>query len=136
MSTEYPNPWDHPRGIPNATSESTKPQAPWGAEEPWVGQYGSRPQSGAPQPMAPPPPYASTQHLPPYNVLSIIAFVTAFVLPGIVPVVLGHLARGHIRHSGERGASLALAALILGYLTIAFTVLGVIGLVMYTSAIY
>lgn len=53
---------------------------------------------------------------PPTNTLSIIAFVSVFVLPCLVPVVLGHISLAQIKQSGEGGKGLAIAALILGYL--------------------
>lgn len=50
---------------------------------------------------------------PPTNQLAIVALVAAFVLAP-VGLVLGLLARGQIRRSGEQGDGLALAAVIVG----------------------
>jgi len=61
--------------------------------------------------------------VPGYNVLAIIAFVAAFVVPLILPIVLGYIARGQIRRTGEQGAGLALAAIILGWIFTGFFVL-------------
>ena len=77
-----------------------------------------------PQPPYPPyqqpyPPYA-----PPTNGLAIAALVCGvggFVvgLSFIPAIICGHLARRQIRQTGEQGAGMALAGLILGYVGIA-----------------
>jgi len=45
-------------------------------------------------------------------------FVCPFV-GGVVAVILGHVARGQIRRTGEGGGGLAIAGLILGYFHVA-----------------
>src|SRR5207248_3054238 len=74
-----------------------------------------------PQPyeQAPPP---ATYGQPPLNslaVVSIAAAISAYIIThfigAIVAIVTGHMARGQIRRSGERGAVLALVGLVLGY---------------------
>ena len=72
----------------------------------------------APYPFAPPAP-------PRTNVLAIISFVAAFVVP-IAAIVLGHISMSQLRTSGEQGRGLAIAGLVLGYVFTAFTVLFVI----------
>ena len=47
-------------------------------------------------------------------------------LATIPAVVLGHMARGQIRRTGEQGAGMALAGLILGWIGVGFTVLVVV----------
>jgi hypothetical protein len=54
--------------------------------------------------------------------LAIAAFGFAFAFPP-VGIILGHLARADIRHTGEQGAGLALFALIWSYLAVAFIVI-------------
>lgn len=51
--------------------------------------------------------------------LSIFAFISAFILPFVVPVILGHISLKQIKRSGESGRGLALAAVIIGYVEIA-----------------
>jgi Domain of unknown function (DUF4190) len=68
-------------------------------------------QPGVP-PMTPAPVYVS---MPPTNGMAIAALVLAFVFFPL-GIVLGHVARGQIKRSGEGGRGLATAALILGYL--------------------
>jgi peptidyl-prolyl cis-trans isomerase B (cyclophilin B) len=54
--------------------------------------------------------------------MAIAALVLAFVFFPL-GIVLGHLARGQIKRSGEGGRGLATAALILGYLQVAAIVM-------------
>jgi hypothetical protein len=82
-----------------------------------------------PQPTYPPyqqpyPPYAAYPPAPPTNGLAIAALVCGvggFVigLSFIPAIICGHIARRQIRQTGEQGAGLALAGLILGYVGIA-----------------
>lgn len=53
--------------------------------------------------------------------------VFSFGITSIPAVVLGHVARGQIRRTGERGGGMATAGLVLGWLGIAFLVLIVAG---------
>ena len=62
---------------------------------------------------------------PPTNGMAIAAFVMVFVFFP-VGIVLGHVARGQIKRTGEGGKGLATAALILGYLQIA-VIVGILG---------
>ncbi len=56
-----------------------------------------------------------------------IAQFFGFWLLGTIPaVVLGHIARRQIRQTGEQGAGMALAGLILGYVGLALSVIAVI----------
>ncbi|MBX3099213.1 MAG: DUF4190 domain-containing protein [Salinibacterium sp.] len=55
------------------------------------------------------------------NTLAILSLVAAFVASG-VGVVLGFVALGQIRRSGEAGRGLAVAAIIAGLLVTAFFV--------------
>jgi hypothetical protein len=48
-----------------------------------------------------------------------LAEIFTFGLAAIPAVILGHIARGQIRQTGERGDGMAIAGLVLGYLGIA-----------------
>jgi hypothetical protein len=78
--------------------------------------------SGPGGPAAMPMPYAgayySPQLAPRTNGFAVGALVCGIVpfFGGIPAVILGHVARGHIRRTGERGDGMAVAGLILGYL--------------------
>ncbi|MEQ1737918.1 MAG: DUF4190 domain-containing protein [Rhodoglobus sp.] len=50
----------------------------------------------------------------PTNVLAIIALVAAFVFP-LAGIVIGHIALGQIKKTGESGHGLAMAGTVLGY---------------------
>jgi len=51
------------------------------------------------------------------------------VFLGIPAVILGHAARGQIRKSGERGDGMAIAGLVLGYLSVTLWVLIILVLI-------
>ena len=71
------------------------------------------------QPSGPPPPiYVS---VPPTNGMAIAALILVFLFYP-VGIVLGHVARGQIKRTGEGGRGLATAALVIGYLQLALTV--------------
>jgi hypothetical protein len=86
---------------------------------------GARP----PAPPAPPAP-------PKNNALAIASLVCGVAqlmlwpLATIPAVVLGHVARRQIRRTGEQGAALALAGIILGWIGVGLAVLAVIGIVL------
>jgi len=72
---------------------------------------------------------------PPTNTLAVVSFVLGIasylavpVVGAIAAVVLGHMARGQIKQTGEGGSGFALAGLILGYVHLALAVI-VIGIV-------
>jgi hypothetical protein len=53
-------------------------------------------------------------------VIGILSWFLCPVVGAVIAVTLGHVARGQIRRSGEGGAGLAMAGLILGYAHLAF----------------
>jgi hypothetical protein len=65
------------------------------------------------------------QPVPPTNGLAVgalvcgIAELFTFGLSAIPAVILGHIARGQIKETGQRGDGMAIAGLVLGYLSIA-----------------
>ena len=95
------------------------------------------PSDATPPPAAPTPPPAQPvypaygqpapgYYAPPTNTMAILALVFGFVFAP-VGIVLGHLALGQIKRTGESGHGLALAGLILGYV---FTGLGVLVIIL------
>jgi hypothetical protein len=56
-------------------------------------------------------------------------------LSGIPAIILGHVARSRINRSGEQGAGLALAGLILGYVGLVLTVILIIVVVAVASSV-
>jgi hypothetical protein len=80
------------------------------------------------------PAYQAVQPRPPAtNGMAVASLVCGLMqvfslgITAIPAVILGHLARGQIRRSGERGDGMATAGLVLGWLGIAFFVLIVVG---------
>ncbi|GAA5192988.1 hypothetical protein GCM10023322_53780 [Rugosimonospora acidiphila] len=61
------------------------------------------------------------------NLMAILALIFAFVFAP-AGIVLGHFARRQIRLTGERGANLAMAGLVLGYVFTAIGLLACCGL--------
>jgi uncharacterized protein DUF4190 len=56
-------------------------------------------------------------------VLGIASWCACPIVGGLAAVILGHVARGQIRRTGEGGGGLAIAGLILGYVHLAGAVL-------------
>ena len=74
--------------------------------------HGPPPGYGPPPSYGPPPGYGWRR---PTNQLAMVALVLSFLGPlSPVGLVLGVVARGQIRRTGEEGAGLALAAVIVG----------------------
>lgn len=76
------------------------------------------------------------QRTNPLAIASLICGIIQFAgLPAwIVAIVLGHWARRQIRQTGERGDGLAKAGLTLGYIGLALTVVGIVVLVLLSTA--
>jgi uncharacterized protein DUF4190/uncharacterized protein DUF1707 len=82
-----------------------------------------------------PPQLAKTNSL---AITSLICGIAQFMfgpLATIPAVVCGHMARQQIRRTGEQGAGMALAGLILGWIGIGFTALVVIAAILLTVAV-
>jgi eukaryotic-like serine/threonine-protein kinase len=111
------------------------PQDPYGYGPLSYDPLGRMPPAGPPvQPpvVAPPPPQP---YRPPVNTAATQSLVFAFASPP-VGAILGHLALGQIRRTGELGRNRALAGLALSYAFISLTVLALIawaGLAAFTS---
>jgi hypothetical protein len=52
------------------------------------------------------------------NTLALLSLIFGLLGFGLVPIVLGHIARSQIRRTGEGGGGMALAGLILGYVIV------------------
>ena len=73
------------------------------------------------QTWSPSQPPATAQERPPYNTLAPISLALTFmtILGGIV---CGHVALAQIHRTGERGAWLAVLALVIGYTVIGLSI--------------
>lgn len=58
-----------------------------------------------------------------WNVLSIVAFVLSLVGFNVIAIVLGFIGLNQVKKTGERGRGLALAAIIIGFVSL---VIGII----------
>jgi hypothetical protein len=102
-----------------------QPAQPWPPQPAYPGQqqWGQPPYGYAPP--------RKTNGLAITSLVCGLAWIVVWPLAlftGIAAVVTGHIARGQIRRRDENGAGLALAGLILGYISIAISVLGAIAL--------
>jgi hypothetical protein len=96
-----------------------------------------------PPPPAPPaPPYAyaappATRRTNGFAVAALVCSLATFVVCGIgsiLGIVFGHVARSQIKRTGEDGAGLALAGLIIGYVCLGIAAL-VIGFIIVLAAV-
>lgn len=94
---------------------------------------GFQPLTQTPAAAYPPPIGLQVVPAPPTNGMAIASLVCGlagiFVLPVIAPllaVIFGHMARGQIRNSGEGGGGMAVAGLVLGYISLAFALIGLL----------
>ena len=79
-----------------------------------------------------PTPYTAPATGParPTNVLSIIALIGAFVIP-LAGIIVGFIALGQIKRTGEGGHGLALAGVVLGFVfSILYVILIIVGAVL------
>jgi hypothetical protein len=106
---------------------------PYQPGQPYDPQQSGPPSYGPPvsgQPAYQPQPYGGGYPGYPQqrrtNVMAIVALALAIFVPP-ASIVLGHIARKQIRTSGEEGAGLATAGLVIGYVLTALYVLGCCG---------
>lgn len=78
-------------------------QQPYGA--PPAAQYGAAPYAG----------YAAPQPPKSQNSLAIVALIVALVVAAPIGAILGHVALGQIKQTGEDGAGIAKAAIWVGW---------------------
>ena len=76
------------------------------------------PVAGAPYPGQP-------QQQPPMNALAIVALIGG-ILMNVVGIICGHIALAQIKRTGERGRGMALAGTIIGYVSLAASIIGII----------
>lgn len=62
----------------------------------------------------------------PMNVLSVVAFVLSLVGFNVIAVILGAVGLSQIKKKGERGRGFALAAIIIGAISIVIFIIAII----------
>ncbi|NQX29966.1 DUF4190 domain-containing protein [Microbacteriaceae bacterium VKM Ac-2854] len=60
-----------------------------------------------------------------YNLLAIIGFIASFFV-SVVGIILGFVALSQIKRTGERGRGLAIAGIIIGFVSIVVVIIAVI----------
>lgn len=135
------------------------PGQPYGSQP-----YGSQPYGGQPsgeqpyaqQPDHGQPPYAQQPYAqqpyggqyaggysmaPKTNTMALVSLISSILgftavpfLGSIVAIITGHMALRQIRDTGEGGAGLAKAGLIIGYVVVALTVLLLVGSIAFFAA--
>lgn len=113
-------------GQPAPAPQFAAPQPPqFAATQPPVGQppYVQPPVGQPPYVQQPGQQFPAPK--PPTNVMAIVAFVGSFFV-GLVGIIVGHIALGQIKRTGESGRGFALAGTIIGYVNVALGILGVI----------
>jgi len=101
-------------GVTNDPTRAVPPSSVVVIPNPVAKTLGGSPQDQTSAPM---------QVLQPTNVLSVMALVFALLGGTVVAIVLGHIALSQIGRTRERGEGMANAALIIGYLSLAVSVI-------------
>lgn len=79
--------------------------------------------NAAPAPAAQPAPAAPVAPAEKWNVLSIVAFVLSIVGFNVIAIILGFIGLSQVKKTGERGRGLAIAAIIIGFVSIAIFII-------------
>lgn len=89
------------------------------------------PAYGAPNPY---PASAKTNVLAVVSMVSsLAAFVVLPLVASIAGAIMGHIALGQIKRTGEKGRGMALAGVIVGWAGLALSIIGIIGLIALTN---
>lgn len=75
--------------------------------------------------MTVPTPPAAAPVGPRTNTLAIIALIAAFVIAP-AGIIIGFIAKGQIKQSGEAGSGLATAGIVIGFIVTALYIIGII----------
>ena len=72
-------------------------------------------------------PYTTSPYAPvrPTNTLAIVAFILAFFV-SVAAIVCGHIALSQIKRTGEAGHGFALAAVIIGYVSVGLALIFIV----------
>ncbi|MTE20525.1 DUF1707 domain-containing protein [Streptomyces sp. TRM43335] len=104
------------------------PQGPMAVPPPSPQQYPQPYQAVAvPRTFLPPPPRTNNSAV---GALICGVLIPFYGLTAVPAVILGHKARAEIRRTGEKGDGMAMAGIVLGWLTIGLGALAVVALVM------
>lgn len=97
----------------------------------------------SPLPSSPVQPYESQQPYglnqtyapePKLNTFALIGFIASFIA-NVVGIVFSHIALNQLKRSGERGHGLALAGLIIGYVSLGLTIIAIIAYLVFIASV-
>ncbi len=90
----------------------------------------------------PPPVYPGPYAAPKTNALSLVSLISAlvglFIVPvigSIVAVVTGHISLHQLKTSGETGRGMALAGVIIGWISVGLMVIGIVILIWFLAVL-
>ncbi|MGK5448718.1 DUF1707 and DUF4190 domain-containing protein [Streptomyces radiopugnans] len=106
------------------------PQGPMAVPAP-APQYAQPYQPAVPRTFLPPPPQTNNSAV---GALVCGVLTPFYGVTAIPAVILGHKARAEIRRTGEKGDGMAMAGLVLGWLTIGFAALVLLAIVVIAAA--
>ena len=125
-----------PPGYPGAAAsqpsypQPSYPQAPAYSQHADQGQYGAPAYPQQQQPYGYGAPYGYPPKTNSLAIVSLVSGIAAFVvlplIASIVAVITGHMSLKQLKTNGEAGSGMALAGTILGWVGIAFAVLGIV----------
>lgn len=71
---------------------------------------------------------AATQKTNTFAIISLVASIAGWItgITFIVGIIFGHISLGQIKKTGENGRGMAIAGLVVGYVGIALTIIGII----------
>lgn len=67
-------------------------------------------------------------------ICGLVQFIGFGIFTGIPAIILGHMARRQVRQTGEQGAGMAMAGLVLGYIGVALAIILVIVIIAAVAA--
>ena len=121
--------------VPGPAAPPAPPYAPPAqafGQAPAYGQVATGQQPYAQQPYGKQPygqqPYGAAAPEEKYNVLAIVSLVSAFFV-SLAAIITGHIALSQIKRTGEKGRGLAIAGLVIGYASIAVSIIALIILI-------
>lgn len=108
---------------PPAPPAYGQPPAAYGAPGQPAPVYAEQPPAGYPQA---PSGYGQAPANPRTNILAILTLIAPFVSLGLASLIMGPIALGQIKRTGEQGRGLAIAGIIIGAIAVVVTIIAII----------
>ncbi|MDR5698356.1 DUF4190 domain-containing protein [Agromyces aerolatus] len=129
--------------VPDQSGAGVPPTPPPPPAQPAAPSYGQPAQPGYGQPGYGQPGYGSAYATAPAkktNVLAIVSLVASIAgivifwfIGSVAGIICGHISMSQIKKTGEEGRGLAVAGLIVGYIGLALSIIGVIAVIAWTT---